>query len=146
MFSKQNKKAIVKFSFSSEGFSGSGTSVALNDSKLLGYLKNKLDRHGELVIRHISNDNEIHLTSSRTVDYNNTESRIDELNDVIRDYIQNKAISMEAHAVLVEGELKGVFGDDTKARLKRQSLIKKGISSEKIEIKTIEVNNFQDIE
>lgn len=145
MFGKSDKKATVKFHHQQEGFAGTFMTVPLNEGKLLELLKDKLNIHGKLVIERIADDNEIHMTTTRTISYENTESRIDEISDVIRNYIKSCAISAEAHAVFADGLLKGVFGDETHARLKRNSLISKGFEEEKVEIKPIEVNSFKDI-
>ncbi|PLS18901.1 hypothetical protein CVD28_00430 [Bacillus sp. M6-12] len=145
MFNKQ-KKVTVKFSHESEGFSGTSTSIPLNEGKLVEYLKDSLDRHGQVVIRHISDDNEMVVTTSRTMEYRDKEGRIEELNEVIRSYINSQAISMESHAVFVNGVLKGVFGNEAHARLKKSNLISKGASEESVSIKPLQINSFQDFE
>jgi hypothetical protein len=143
---KSNKKATIRFSHESDSFSGSSTSVPLNEGKLLDYLKNKVDHHGELVIRNVSEDYEIQMTTTRTLEHRKAENRIDEINDLIRNYIKGQAIPMEAHAVFADGVLKGIFGNETHARLKEKNLISKGISKEKIKVKAIMVDSFEDFE
>ena len=146
MFTKTSKKAVVKFHQKGEGMSMSSTSIPLNEGKLIEYLKEGLGLYGELVIRHISEDQEIHVTNSRTVEHTNTEHRIDEISDLIRDYVRNRAIPMESHAVFVDGVLKGVFGNESHAQLKRKNLIGRGFPQESIVVKPIHIGSFEDFE
>lgn len=146
MFGKSSKKATIDFYHRGDGYSGSSTSFPLNEGQLLDYLKGNLDVHGKLVIEHISSENEIRLTTSGTLEHAGREGRIEEMSDVIRSYIKGRAIPMEAHAVFAEGVLKGVFGNESHAHLKRKNLISKGFAEKSIEIKPIEVDSFKDCE
>lgn len=144
MFGKSNRKVTIKMNYNEEGFSGSSTSVPLTDGKLLNYLKNNLDSKGELTITHIT-DTEMHLTTSRTVEHLEMEGRVNEIGDLIRNYIKSRAIEMDAYAVFVKGELKGVFGKEVSSRMKKSNLISKGFREEEIEIKPIKIDSFKDL-
>ncbi len=144
MFIKSDKKATVKMSCEGEGGGESSTSIPLKDGKLLDYLKNEYDLHGELTITRIE-DNEIQLTTSRTIEYQELESRVDEIGDLIRNYIRSRAIEMDAYAVFAKGALKGVFGQGYNSRFKRRHLIREGFKEEEIEIKPIKIESFNDI-
>ncbi|WP_121616589.1 hypothetical protein [Virgibacillus halodenitrificans] len=146
MFKKTTIKATVSFRDSEEGFATSSTTIPLNDKKLIEYLRETYTRYGSLVIEYISEDGEVHLSTERSVKYENQEDRIAEIGEVIRDYVNNRAIPMEAHTVLVDGKLKGVFGKESLAELKRKNLISKGTSSDSVIVKPIQVNSFQDLE
>jgi len=144
MFGKPDKKAIIKMNYEHGGSGGSSTSIPLKDGELLDYLKRKLDFHKELVITNII-ENEIYLTTSRTVEYQEIESRADEIGDLVRNYVKSKAIEMDAYAVLAKGELKGIFGREVNSRLKRVNLINRGFKEEEIEIKLIKIESFEDL-
>ena len=144
MFMKSDKRATVKMNYQEEGSGGSSTSIPLKDGKLLDYLKSQLNHHGELTITHIS-DNEIHLTTSRTVEYQETESRVNEIGDLISKYIKSRAIEMDAYAVFAKSELRGVFGQKYNAGFKRSYLIREGFKEGEVEIKPIKIESFKDI-
>lgn len=146
MFKKTNNKAIVNFRDSAEGFSISSTTIPLSDKKLIEHLRETYQRYGSLVIEYISKDGEIQIATERSVKYENQEDRIAEIGDVIRDYINNRAIPMEAHAVFVDDKLKGIFGKESLAELKRKNLISKGTAAERVSVKPIEVNSFRDFD
>jgi hypothetical protein len=146
MFTKNNKKAVVKFNHESEGFSGNTTSFPLKDGQLLEHLKDTLERHGELVIQYITSENEIHVTNSRSKAHTNVEERISEINELIREFAKGRAYDMDAHAVFVDGKLKGVFGNESHAELKRKNLISKGHAEESVLVKPIQINSFEDFE
>lgn len=146
MFRKSTNKVTVSFRDSEEGFSSSSTTIPLNDKKLIEYLKEIYNRYGSLVIEYISEDGEVHIATQRSVKYENQEDRIAEVGDIIRDYIKNRAIPMEAYVVFVDEKLKGIFGKESLAELKRKNLISKGTSPERVTVKPIQVNNFQDFE
>lgn len=145
MFKKPDRKAVVKMHHKEEGGGGSSTTIPLKDGQLLDYLKNELDRHSELVITYIS-DSEIQLTTSRTLEIQEYENKVDEINELIHDYIKSKAIEMNAFAVFARGELKGVFGKSHNSGFKRSRLLRSGFKEEEIEIKPIRIEDFKDME
>jgi hypothetical protein len=145
MFQKSGRKVSVKMNYKEEGFGGSSTSIPLSEGKLLDYLKGSLNSRGELTITHITDD-EIYLTTSRSIEYQEVESKVDEIGDLIRNYVKSKAIKMEAYAVFAKGELKGVFGQEVNSRLKKSNLISKGYSEKEIEIKPVQIESFKDLE
>ncbi|GAA0347868.1 hypothetical protein GCM10008931_43950 [Oceanobacillus oncorhynchi subsp. oncorhynchi] len=130
--------------YEGESGGGSSTSIPLKDGKLLDYLKNEFDRHGELTISNIT-DNTIQLTTSRTVEHHELEGRIGEIGDLIRNYVKSRAIEMDAYAIFAKGELKGVFGQGYNSRFKKSRLIREGFKEEEIEIKPINIESFNDI-
>lgn len=142
MFRKTERKAIVHFKYEDEGLSGEMTTVPLKDGSLLDYLKNAFHRHGTLVIKGINALNEMELTTSRTVEHTNTENRIEEIAEFIRDYVKNRAVEMDAHAVLADGELKGVFGLKSHAELKKQALVRQGCNIDAVQVLPIKINRF----
>lgn len=145
MFNKSDKKISVKMNYEESGHGGSSTTIPLNDGKLIDYLKHSLESHGELTITRIADD-ELHLTTSRTIEFRDMESRVDDIGDLIRNYVKSRAIKMEAYAVFAKGKLKGVFGQEVNSRLKRQNLMHKGYVETDIEIKPIQIESFKDLD
>lgn len=141
---KKNEKSIIKMRYQHDGIGGSSTSIPLTDGKLFDYLEVEYRRHGGLYIERII-DNEIHLTTSKTKDYDDTEDKIDEIKDIIKDYVKERAIEMDAYAVFAKGELKGVFGKYYNAGFKESRLLRNGYSKEDIEIKEIKIESFEDV-
>lgn len=144
MFKKNDKRATVKMIYEEEGYGYSSTSVPLKDGELLDYLQNELTNFGELTITRIS-DNEIHLTTSSTLEYQETENKVNEISDLIHNYIKSRALEMDAYAVFAKSELKGVFGQKYNAGFKRNNLVRQGFKEEEIEIKPIKIESFEDI-
>lgn len=141
LFSK-NKKAEVTFRFSNSYMSGTKKTVPLNEGKLLDFLKSQMDVHGHLIIEGISDENHISLTSVERQSKINQESRIDEINRLIHDYIEGKPLRDNIFVVLANGELKGLFLDKHLADHKREKLIEDGIGEDKIVIKEGKLNDF----
>lgn len=144
MFKGRTPKATVYFRDSNEGFSSSSTSVPLKEKNLIEYLRSEYKRHGPLVIEYMSESGEMHITTNRSVKYEKEKDRIGEIAELVRNYVRNRTIPMEAHAVFVEGELKGVFGRESYAELKKTNLISKGVSPESVTVKPVQVNSFED--
>lgn len=139
MFKKADKKVEIKFNYQHEGSSGSMTSFPLKDGKLLDYLRYMMSQHDQLVITGISDD-EMYMTTSRTLEYRNLEHRVDEISDLVRNYIKSKAIKMDAYAIFVKGELEGVYSKGSSADFKKRKLIRSGINDIDIELKPITIN------
>lgn len=145
MFRKE-KKVIVQFKEFADGYSSTSTSFPLTDENLLDYLKKQWKHSGSFVITSISDDNVIGLTTLSSRAYLEQEKKISEIHHLIRQYINNQAIPQQAHAVFADGKLKGVFGEETHAKLKEKQLLSKGYRKESITIKPIEIESFQDFE
>lgn len=145
MFGKPPKKAIVKMNYREPGFGGSSTTLPLSDGKLFQHLQASYERHGELTISLVSAD-ELFLTTSRTIEYQDMDQRAEEVADLVRNYIQGKAIPMKAYAIFARGELKGVFHEKSHAGFKSQKLARDGYTPEEIQISPINIGSFVDFE
>lgn len=88
MFGKFSKKTIVNMKREGKGYNSSGTTSKLNDGELLNYLKNNLDKYGSLVITGIQDD-KIFITTKETLEFRKNEHKLDEIKDLISDYINN---------------------------------------------------------
>lgn len=143
MFSKA-KKTQVNFTYGLEGLSGSSRTLPLKDGELFEHLSELRKRHGKLIVE-FTNDDTIHITSADSLKHERFEERIEDMTDMIRQYVKGQAIAMEAYAVFAKGELKGVFGQEVQSRLKKSSLYRDGFIDEDIEIKVIQVGSFENI-
>jgi len=146
VFITTKKKAKVQFRHNTEGFGTSSETAPLNETDLVDYLRQLTKRYGKVVIEHVDQDGEIHATTPESLHHENMNERIDDIQNVILDYIKGRAVSMEGYAVFSDGILKGVFGKESHAELKRKNLISKGHLAESIAVKPIEVGSFQDFE
>lgn len=142
---KRVPKTIVEMRYQYEGREGSSTSFPLSDGELFKYLEREYKQHGRLYIEYIR-ENEIHLTTSRTKDYDKTEEKLNDISDLIKDYIKEQAIEMTGYAVFAKGDLKGVFGREVNSRFKKSALIRDGFADDEIEIKEIQIGSFEDIQ
>lgn len=143
MFTK-GKKVAVKFTYSLDGISGSSKSVPLKDGELYEHLKELSERHGKLVIE-FTDDDTLYVTSANSVKHNRVEERLEDVSEMLRQYVRGQAVSMEAYAVFEKDALKGVFGNESHAELKARSL-KKNDNDEDIHVKPIEVGSFNNFE
>lgn len=146
---KRNKKIVVEMHFQEEGYGGSSTSIPLNENNLIGYLSSLQKDYGEIVItrvKEVDDAYEMHVTTSKTLEYEDMDDRIDDIESMIKNYIKSKAIRMNAYAVLAKGSLKGVFGQEVNSRLKKDRLIRDGYNEQDIEIKPIVIESFKDID
>jgi|SRR5690625_771101 len=144
MFKKRLKNIKVFFEKRSEGSSRSHTTAPSSHKELYEHLIRLHEKYGTLVIEHMGKEGDIHVTTKETIKYNNQEDKIHEISDAIRSFIKGQANSMEAYAVFVDSQLKGVFGEENHAKLKKRSLISAGVDEEKVVIKAIEINSFKD--
>ena len=80
------KKAVIKMSFEGKGYSESSATVKLKDGKLLEELKREYERHGKLVIERIK-DNEIYLTTAKTLKYQYVDDKLYKIKNLLMDYI-----------------------------------------------------------
>lgn len=146
MFNKSKMKAKVHFEDRSEFSSTSSTSIPLSDAKLLQYLRDHYRRYGSLILDYVGSDGEIRLITQGTHTLQEQEEKLRAIDETIRDYINNRAIAGNAYAVFQDGKLTGVFGQESLALLKQNSLISRGADSETVEMKPIEINSFQSFE
>lgn len=146
MFKSAKKKATVHFRHETEGFGTSSETLPLNDGQLVEYLRSLTKRYGNIVIEHVFQDGDIHVTTPESLRHNDVNERLNEIQEVLLDYVKGRAVSMEGYAVFSDGKLKGVFGKESHAELKRKNLINSGHEEKLVVIKPIEVGSFQDFE
>ena len=83
---KEKKKAVVHYHHEEVGFSERSTTIPLQEGKLLNHLRHLIERDGRLVIESISEDNEITLTTTKTIAFDKTEQKFNNLKRVIEEY------------------------------------------------------------
>ena len=141
---KKNQKIEVYTYRKGENHHESSTSIPLNDGQLHDYLKSQYNRHGKLVIEFV-HDERIILTTTDTLTQEALENKADEIKELVFNYVKERAINMDAYAVLHKGKLKGVFGKEVNSRLKQTRLERKGCNKEDIEIRKIKIESFEDV-
>lgn len=145
MFKRNKKEITINYRYEHEGSGGSSKGIVFNDVEQLSkYLERQLEVDGELVITHLI-DNEIELTTSRSVEYEHLTDRSNEIGELVKDYIRERAVEMDAYAVFAKGDLKGVFGQRYNAGFKKTFLMREGYGEEDIVTKAIKTDSFEDI-
>ena len=132
----------VYFEHRTEGYSSQTTAIELKDNQLYEHFKYLRNRYGNLVISFLD-DNVIHVHTKQTDEYDKIESYGDEVKEIICNFIAEKAVPAEAFVVLEKGTLRGVFHNETLARLKRGQLLREDIKEEDIVIAPITIGSFQ---
>lgn len=146
MFKRKTVKPTVHFRDGGEGFSTQYTTIPLKEKKIVELLREEYKRYGSLIIDYVSEDGEVHLSTTRSIQNDEQEARLGEISEVIRDYVKNRAIPMTAHAVFLDNQLKGVFGREIYAQLKQKNLISDGADPDSVTVKPVEINSFKDFE
>lgn len=144
MLFKKHKKATISFSHATEGRGGNSRSVPLDEESLIDYIKMKYEKHGKLLIDYISNENEIIMTTVETKKYLDNEEELENIKEIIKDYIKGSAVTLTGYAVFVDNTLKGVFNSESSAELKKKTLFSRGYNQDEITIEEIEVGSFKD--
>lgn len=142
MLFKKNKKVSVRFSHATEGERGSSSTFPLDDESLIGYIRTKYDHHGKLIIDYVSDD-EIIVTTLDTKKHLDNELELENIKEIIKDYIKGSAVTLTGYAVFANDTLKGVFNSESLAELKKKNLFSKGYNQDEISVEEIEVGSFR---
>lgn len=143
MLFKKNKKVSVRFSHAAEGERGNSSSFPLDDDSLIEYIKTKYESHGKLIVDYVS-DEEIIMTTLDTKKHLDTELELENIKELIKDYIKGSAVTLSGYAVFANNTLKGVFNSESLAKLKKKNLFSKGYNQDEITIEEIQVGSFMD--
>lgn len=143
MLFKKNKKVSVRFSHATEGERGNSSSFPLDEESLIEYIKTKYESHGKLIVDYVS-DEEIIMTTLDTKKHLDIELELENIKELIKDYIKGSAVTLTGYAVFANNTLKGVFNSESLAKLKKKNLFSKGYNQDEITIEEIQVGSFMD--
>lgn len=135
---KRTKWTEVNFKYEYEGSAGSSQATFKNIGDFASYLEHYIQRHGNLIVSKSSED-VIEITTAKSAELGYLESRINDVSELIRNYIKERAVEMDAYAVFAKGELKGVFGQWSNSQFKKASLLRKGYGNKKTPLYTITI-------
>lgn len=138
LFKKQTQIKKVVFTEEDESFGHKEVLKNISPSELFEYLKTlSLKSNKEIVIDYITEDNVVHLTNIKSLQYEDKEEKIEKITDLIKDYIAGNSIQMKAYSVTIDGQLEEVFTEHLKAKACKSRLMRKGINENTIKISEI---------
>lgn len=135
---RKNKSICVKevvFTENLKSHSSTSKSNNLSTEELYKYIKSLRNNHGKLIIESISESNEIHISTLSTKQYELQNDKLEEISELIEDYVEGNAVKVKAYSVISGNETIGIYTKEIKAKVKQNQLIRQGC--ENVEIKEI---------
>lgn len=143
MFKKRAKIEVYE-KISNEGIESTSTRSGLSVEDFFELLEKRIEDYsrdsskGKLVIDNIS-ENRVTITDTKSIEFEEEEDKIEELEDLLRDFIRERAVRMKAYGLFNKEKLEGVYTKEILAISNKRRMERAGVDSADLRIEEIEV-------
>lgn len=136
---KKDKEIVKKMTFDIDEDERSLKAVSQNLSSedVFWHLKRNYEYYGNLLITDVQDDF-IEVTSIGTIENNESNKRLEDLQEVINTHVKGRAVpGTKGYLVISEGEVVKMFSNDVMARFEKMRIERTGVNEYDIKIQEI---------